>query len=195
MAEAANRLDATDYSVLVPAPTSIPGDTPDESVFLCISGPQASKLKWVRVPISSSLCGQSFLLGKAMIASPPSGAFANRTDKIAHFHDEPDAFGLPPLSKRARWRCPVSQQNQADCSTLTTPTVRWCSVRPLPDNSTITDLLNQYFQELCTIAVRHGATIDQFIGDGILLIQHRSAPRCSRISRLNCCGGNAHCFS
>ena len=85
VAEAANRLDATDYSVLVPAPTSIPGDTPDELVFLCISGPQASKLKWVRVPISSSLCGQSYLSGKAMIASPPSGAFANRTDKIAGF--------------------------------------------------------------------------------------------------------------
>jgi class 3 adenylate cyclase len=38
------------------------------------------------------------------------------------------------------------------------------------DSSIITDLLNQYFQELCTIAIRRGATIDQFMGDGALLI-------------------------
>jgi class 3 adenylate cyclase len=38
------------------------------------------------------------------------------------------------------------------------------------DASVITDLLNQFFQELCAIALRHGAVVDQYIGDGVLLI-------------------------
>jgi class 3 adenylate cyclase len=38
------------------------------------------------------------------------------------------------------------------------------------DVSVITDMLNQYFQELCTIAMRHSAMIDQFMDDGALLI-------------------------
>jgi hypothetical protein len=87
VSEIAVRLDATDYSVLVPAPTSIPGDTPDQLVFLCVSGPQSSKLRWVRVPISSSLSGAVYLSGKATIASPPASgnAFASRTDKIIDY--------------------------------------------------------------------------------------------------------------
>jgi hypothetical protein len=86
-AEIAERLNATDYSVLVPAPTSIPGDTPDQLVFLCASGSQSSKLRWVRVPISTSLSGAVYLSGKATIASPPpsGAAFSTRTDKVTDY--------------------------------------------------------------------------------------------------------------
>lgn len=37
------------------------------------------------------------------------------------------------------------------------------------DNSVITDLLNQYFQDVCRVAMEHGGEVDQFLGDGALL--------------------------
>ena len=37
------------------------------------------------------------------------------------------------------------------------------------DSNVITDLLNQYFQDLCRIAMDHGGEVDQFMGDGALL--------------------------
>ena len=58
-------LDAKDYSVMVPAPTLIPGDRPGELVFLCASGPQGAKLRSVRVPVETSMAGQVFLSGTA----------------------------------------------------------------------------------------------------------------------------------
>ena len=33
----------------------------------------------------------------------------------------------------------------------------------------LADLLNEYFTEMCEIALEHGATIDKFIGDAMLM--------------------------
>ena len=37
------------------------------------------------------------------------------------------------------------------------------------DSNVITDLLNQYFQDVCQVAMEHGGEVDQFMGDGALL--------------------------
>jgi class 3 adenylate cyclase len=213
-AEVAVRLDATDYSVLVPAPTSIPGDEPDQLVFLCASGPQSSALRWVRVPISSSLSGAVYLSGKATIASPSSAdAFAKRTDKITDYKtnetlsvclryrnrqvgvaqflnkrsgqfDSEDANRATVLCMALAVRVGeftsdprriiemghAPRLNQYRVTVMFVDLTRYADLFRYLDSSVITDLLNQYFQELCTIALRHGATIDQYIGDGILLI-------------------------
>src|SRR5271165_1989359 len=214
-ADIATRLDATDYSVLVPAPTSIPGDTPDQLVFLCASGPQSSKLRWVRVPISGSLSGEVYLSGKATIASPPvsGNTFATRTDKITDFKTNEvlsvclryrnQPVGVAQfLNKRsgdfdsddierALNQCMqlaiqvgdfvsdprrivelghAPRRNQSRVTIMITDLTNYAGLFNALDSSVITDILNQYFQDLCTIAIRHGAMIDQFIGDGILLI-------------------------
>jgi class 3 adenylate cyclase len=215
VAEIADRLDATDYSVLVPAPSSIPGDTPDQLVFLCASGSQSAKLRWVRVPISSSLSGAVYLSGKATIASPPSSsaAFASRTDKITDYTTNEalsvclryknQHVGIAQFLNRRGGRfgsadtdravalCTAlavrvgdfmadprkiielghaPRQNQHNATIMITDLSNYAELFKTLDVSVITDLLNQYFQDLCTIAIGHGATIDQFMGDGILLI-------------------------
>lgn len=51
------------------------------------------------------------------------------------------------------------------------------------DASVVIDLMNQYFEALCDVGLRHGGTIDQFLGDGFMmtfnvkrpLANHRSA--------------------
>ena len=90
VADIALRLNVKDYSILVPAPTMVPGDRPNELVFLCASGPQGAKLRSVRVPIESSMSGQVFLSGSATIASPAQNgtAFSQQTDKIAEYHTD-----------------------------------------------------------------------------------------------------------
>jgi class 3 adenylate cyclase len=43
------------------------------------------------------------------------------------------------------------------------------------DPSVIQDILNQYFEALCTVAITHGGRIDKFIGDGFMItfnVQH-----------------------
>lgn len=43
------------------------------------------------------------------------------------------------------------------------------------DASVVLDILNQYFEALCTVAITHGGRIDKFIGDGFMItfnVQH-----------------------
>jgi class 3 adenylate cyclase len=213
-AEIAVRLDASDYAVLVPAPTAIPGDVPEQLVFLCASGPQSSTLLSVRVPISSSLSGEVYSSGKTTIASPSSSAgFANRTDKITGFKtnqtlsvclrhrngrvgvaqflnkrsgqfDYDDAERAPALCATLAIRVGdfaadprrmiemghAPRRNQYRITSMFVDLTNYSNLFRHLDSSVIADLLNQYFQALCTIAINNGATIDQFIGDGVLLL-------------------------
>jgi class 3 adenylate cyclase len=213
--EIADQLDASDYSILVPAPTSIPGDVPDQLVFLCASGPQAAKLQWVRVPISSSLSGQVYTSGQSTIASPPASgaAFATRTDKITDYKTNEtlsvclryrsQRVGVAQfLNKRsgrfdsddigrANILCSTvavrvsdfisdprrlvemghaPRRNQIDVTVMFIDLSNFDKLFSVLDTSVITDLLNQYFQDLGSIAFKHGATIDQFMGDGALFV-------------------------
>lgn len=214
-AEIADRLGATDYSVLVPAPSLIPGDAPDELVFLCASGPQAARLRWVRVQIATSLSGAAYRSDITTIASPPASSvsFATRTDRIIDYKTN-ETLSVPLryknqrvgvaqfLNKRtSKFESADADRAQALCATLAvrvgdfvSDTRNLIELGHAPrrnqhkvtimimdlsnyarlfealDVSVITDMLNQYFQELCTIAMRHGAMIDQFMGDGALLI-------------------------
>ena len=213
--EISNDLDASDYSVLVPAPTAIPGDTPDQLIFLCASGPQATKLHWVRVPISSSLSGQVFMSGQPTIASPPASGqgFATRTDKVTRYttsetlsiclryksqrvgvaqflnkrsgriHSE-DAERAAALCTTLALRVSdfianprqlielghAPRRNQINITVMLIDLTNYNGLFADLDSSVITDLLNQYFQEMCGIAFRYGAAVDQFIGDGALLL-------------------------
>ena len=45
------------------------------------------------------------------------------------------------------------------------------------DNNIITDLLNQYFREVCQVALAEGTSVDQFIGDGALFTFNVAEPR------------------
>jgi class 3 adenylate cyclase len=212
-AEIAERLDATDYSVLVPAPTSIPGDDPDQLVFLFASGPQAAELKWVRVPVATSLSGQAYKSGQPTIGSPLGRAFATLTDKITHYKTS-ETLSVPLRYKARRvgvaqflnkhvgrfdeldkqnalgWCSTLAvrvadfvsdprlladmgfapRSNQYNVSLLFIDLSRYSSLFEMLDNGTIIDILNQYFDELSTIASRYGARIDQYIGDGAFIV-------------------------
>ena len=37
------------------------------------------------------------------------------------------------------------------------------------DTAQVIDMYNQYFEELCEVALRHGGTVDQFLGDGFMI--------------------------
>lgn len=214
-AEVAARLDASDYAVLVPAPTFIPGDVPSRLVFLCASGPQAASLKWVRVPISGSLSGQVYLSGQATIASPPpsGAAFASRTDQITDYKTQEalsvclryrnrrvgvaqflnkrtGRFNSDDLD-RAMLHCATlairvgdfvedprrliemghaPRQKQFRATIMFVDLSHYGSLFDKLENSIIADMINQYFQELCAVALRHEGVVDQFIGDGILIV-------------------------
>lgn len=215
VADIALRLNAKDYSILVPAPTMVPGDQPDELVFLCASGPQGAKLRSVRVPIESSMSGQVFLSGSATIASPAQNgsAFSRQTDKVAEYHTDETLSAC--LLYRGETRGVVQFLNKrggrfsgqdvehavefsshlsslvgefvSDPTRLSelgysprrndfSATVMFVDLSGYSrlfdhlDNSVINDILNQYFEALGTIAFAHNAVIDQFIGDGMLVV-------------------------
>lgn len=213
--EIAGQLDASDYAVLVPAPTSIPGEKPDQLVFLCASGPQAAKLQWVRVPIASSLSGRVYQSGQPTIASPPASGsvFATRTDRVTDYRtnetlsvclryrtqrvgvaqflnkrsarfDSDDTARAATLCSSLALRVSdfvadprrliemghAPKRNQIDITAMFVDMSNYKKLFSTLDSSVITDLLNQYFQELCAIAFRYGATVDQFLGDGMLLV-------------------------
>jgi class 3 adenylate cyclase len=214
-ADLASRLDAEDYSVLVPAPTSIPGDQPDQLVFLCMSGDQAAKLKWVRVPIATSLAGKVFVNGSTAIATPPESgdSFSRRTDQVADYKTKEvlsvclrhrgQSIGVAQfLNKRGgrrfgsddRERAQTQsavlairvadflsdprrltelghapRQNEIDATLMMIDLSHFSALFGRLDSSIVTDLLNEYFAELCGIALHQGAAIDKFIGDGALL--------------------------
>jgi class 3 adenylate cyclase len=217
VAEIAVRLDAGDYSVLVPAPTSIPGDEPDQLVFLCASGDQAAQLKWIRVPIdASSMAGAVFQSGQARIAAPPASGtgFSARTDKVADYRTRETlsvclqyrgkkvgvaqflnkrdgrSFGSDDRERANTLCMPLSirvadflsdprrlielghapRQNQIEASVMFIDLSNSSALFGAVDSSVVVEMFNQYFAECCGIAVRHGAMIDQFIGDGALLL-------------------------
>jgi class 3 adenylate cyclase len=214
IAEVAARLDASDYSVLVPATTADLGSCPDHLVFLCASGPQWSKLKYISVPINTSLSGEVFTTGTATIAAPTlPTTFANRTDKIIDYKTNQTLsvclkyrnqnIGVAQfLNKRSgRFNSADTELAQALCAPLSIRVADFVSdpkgmielgYAPQKDKrhitavfvdlsnfahlfstidaGVITRLLNEYFQEICTIALGHNAVVDQYIGDGIFFI-------------------------
>lgn len=217
----ANRIDAEDCSVLVPAPTIIPGDEPSELVFLYSSVPQWATLKWVRVPIASSLSGEVFASGVASIAAPNSpDSFSRRTDKALEFKTK-DALsvclryrqrnvGVVQFLNKRRGRFDSSDIDTitdfnselairvgdfiSDCRRLVEMghaprrnkfkiTAMFCDLTGYArlcsqiDNSVMVDLLNQYLQTVCDIAIKHGGVVDQYSGDGVLILFNVDVPK------------------
>jgi class 3 adenylate cyclase len=215
VAEIAQQVDATDYSVLVPAPTLNPGDQPDQLVFLCASGPQAATLRRIRVPIARSLAGQVLRSGRPSITQKPGSeeAFSARTDQVSNFRTE-EVLSLPLLHRagcigvlqllnkrgaepfdsgdieRAQnWSGPLARrvaefvedprrlaalghtprQNRVQATVLFTDISNFAQLFNELDSSVVTDLVNQYFQELCSIGLHHGGVIEQFLGDGFMM--------------------------
>ncbi len=213
--EIKTRLGATDCAVLVPAPTSIAGDKPNELVFLYASGAQAVKLRRVRVPIEKSLSGSVYQSGETKTDSPPTSgsAFASRVDKVTHhttsqtlsvcLRYKTERFGVAQFlnkhngqrfdredERRAQDQCTAlaplvanfladprrlielghaPRRKQIEATIMLVDLTNYGALFDELDSSAITDLLNEYFQELCTIALLHGGFIDQFVGDGVLL--------------------------
>lgn len=211
--EVALRLDAQDYSILVPAPTSIPGEEPEHLVFLYVSGDQAAALKWVRVPIKQSLSGKVYATGITSISSPTRETFSNITDRISEYKTDEilsvamkyknSCVGIAQfLNKRgqkrfdindiekAQYQCSAlsvrvadfisdprrlielgfaSRQNQVYATMMYIDMSNFSKLFKALDPATVTDMLNQYFFELCSIALGKGAAIDQFMGDGAFL--------------------------
>jgi len=213
--DAAMRLDANEYAVLVPAPTLIPGDTPSELAFLCAGGPKAAKLRGMRVPIGSSLSGKVYQSGGTTIGYPRTSGndFASRVDKIteqktdealcvclryrnervgvAEFlnkrneqqfnsadieHAQAQCMALAPLvfnfvadPRRLIELGYAPRRDEIDATIMLVDLSHYEALFGELHSSVITDLLNEYFQKLCTIALHHGGVIDQFVGDGVLL--------------------------
>jgi class 3 adenylate cyclase len=213
--EIAQKLDATDYSVLVPAPASIDGDQPDQLVFLIASGPQAARLRWIRVPMATSLSGQVYISGQPTIASPsPLGnSFATVTDKITNIKTN-EALSIclryknrrvgvaQFLNKRlgrfntddidiASSQCLTlavrvgeflsddrrlaelgfsSRSDQYNVTLLFVDLSHYSRLFDSMDTFVIIALLNQYFEELTGIAARYKGRVDQYIGDGALIV-------------------------
>ncbi|QGM44904.1 adenylate/guanylate cyclase domain-containing protein [Methylocystis heyeri] len=214
IADVAARLDASDYSVLVPAASTDLGASPDHLVFLCASGPQWARLKYISVPINTSLSGEVFSTGTATIAAPTlPTTFANRTDKIIDYKTNQtlsvclkyrnQSVGVAQfLNKRSgRFDSADAEMAQALCAPLAIRVADFVSdpkamielgYAPQKDKlhitamfvdlsnfahlfntidaGIITRLLNEYFQEICTIALSHNAVVDQYIGDGIFFV-------------------------
>ncbi|WP_404481057.1 adenylate/guanylate cyclase domain-containing protein [Novosphingobium sp. BL-52-GroH] len=215
IADIAMRLNAKDYSILVPAPTMVPGDRPHELVFLCASGPQGAKLRSVRVPIETSMSGQVFLSGSATIASPAQNGttFSQQTDKVAEYQTDEtlcaclyyrgDLKGVAQFVNKRGGRFNGQDVERAvelsnALSTLVgefvsdpaklgelgysprrndfSATIMFVDLSGYSrlfdhlDNSVVNDILNQYFEALGNIALSYNAVIDQFIGDGMLII-------------------------
>ena len=106
--EIADRLDADEFSVLVPAPTAIPGDEPEDLVFLYASGDQKEALRWVRVPIARSIAGDVFRTGQSAIAAPAGApsAFSGKTDRLTGYKTNEilSAALFSPSMSPTRWK-------------------------------------------------------------------------------------------
>ncbi|MEO6091402.1 MAG: adenylate/guanylate cyclase domain-containing protein [Novosphingobium sp.] len=208
-------LDAKDYSIMVPAPTLIPGDRPDELVFLCASGPQGAKLRSVRVPVETSMAGQVFLSGSATIASPKrnGASFSSQTDQVSDYrtdealsvclHYRGEACGVVQFLNRHNARFSgedvenavrlsrgLSMQvgefvadptrltelgysprrNDFSATVLFADMSGYSKLFDVLDSSVINDMLNQYFEAIGDVAFAHNAVIDQFVGDGVLIV-------------------------
>jgi class 3 adenylate cyclase/outer membrane murein-binding lipoprotein Lpp len=213
VADIATRVNARDYSVLVPAPTLVPGDRPNELVFLCASGKQGKELRALRVPIESSMAGSVFLSGQSRIASPAPTAFSQATDKLLDYRTDEtltvclDWRGEPRgvvqfLNRRSgrfdgsdvheaeQFRAQLAtlvgeftadpsrlgelgyspRRNDFEATVLFVDLSGYSQLFDLLDNSVVNDMLNQYFEALGSVAFAHNAVIDQFIGDGMLII-------------------------
>mgnify|MGYP003579606127 CR=1 FL=1 len=44
------------------------------------------------------------------------------------------------------------------------------------DTAQVIDMYNQYFEDLCEVALRHGGTVDQFQGDGVMISFNAKRP-------------------
>jgi class 3 adenylate cyclase len=213
--ETSDHINATDCSILVPAPTVIQDDITEEFIFLYASGPQGPKLQWVRVPIATSLSGQVYQSGRSTIASPPtSGAsFASRTDKAIDYKTEETLsvclkyknkkIGVAQFLNKKNGQFTASDVEIAEdqCKILASKIFEFISdpknitqmghtprrnqiritamfvdisnseiLFKMLDSSVITNMFNQFFQEICSIGFKFGAVVDQFLGDGALLL-------------------------
>jgi class 3 adenylate cyclase len=217
----ANRIDAEDCSVLVPAPTSIPADRPSELVFLHSSGPQWATLRWVRVPIKGSLSGEVFESGGATIAEPRSpDTFSQKTDKALEFKTRETLsvclrwrqghVGVVQFLNKRRGRFDAAdidvvtafsselairvgdftsdsrrlielghapRRNKLKITAMFCDLTGYARLCSQIDNSVMVDLLNQYLQTVCDIAIRNGGLIDQYTGDGVLILFNVDNPK------------------
>jgi class 3 adenylate cyclase len=61
------------------------------------------------------------------------------------------------------------RQNATDATILFSDISNSSELATNLDASIVIDLLNQYFEELCEVGMRHGGTVDQFLGDGFMM--------------------------
>lgn len=212
----ADRIGVDECSILVPAPTRIAGDTPENLVFLYASGPAAEALKHVHVPMGGSGAGAVYQSGEAAVtrsAGAKTPAFSTKTDTVtgfttremlsvclryrtrtvgvAQFVNKHGGAGFTPEDvQRAQNEClqlagrvaefvadptrlialgHAPREERVEATIMVIDLSGFSRMFETLDSSVITDLLNQYFQDVCRIAMDQGADIDQFMGDGALL--------------------------
>lgn len=86
--------------------------------------------------------------------------------KVGDFIQEPNNFGLIGITTKTR---------ATDASILFSDLSRSATLIKHFDASVVIDFLNEYFEALCSVAIRHGGRIDKFIGDGFMVtfnVQH-----------------------
>jgi class 3 adenylate cyclase len=86
--------------------------------------------------------------------------------KVSEFIQEPNNFGLLGITPKAR---------ATDASILFSDLSKSALLIKGLDASIVIDFLNEYFEALCNVAIRHGGRIDKFVGDGFIAtfnVQH-----------------------
>jgi class 3 adenylate cyclase len=86
--------------------------------------------------------------------------------KVGEFIQEPNNFGLLGITPKAR---------ATEASILFSDLSRSSMLIKSLDASVVIDFINEYFEALCSVAIRHGGRIDKFMGDGFIVtfnVQH-----------------------
>jgi class 3 adenylate cyclase len=86
--------------------------------------------------------------------------------KVGDFIQEPNNFGLLGITPKTR---------ATEASILFSDLSQSAVLVKRFDASVVIDLINEYFEALCNVAIRRGGRIDKFIGDGFMVtfnVQH-----------------------
>jgi class 3 adenylate cyclase len=97
LANLTDTVEASSSSILVPAPSEVAGEEPDELVFFSLLGEGSEKLKGVRVSMES-IAGSVFLTKKPRILHDPrrESTVSTRTDEVANMRTD-EMLALPMM--------------------------------------------------------------------------------------------------
>lgn len=94
------------------------------------------------------------------------GSIGSIASHVGEFIQEPNNFGLLGITPKTR---------ATEATILFSDLSRSALLIKRLDASVVIDFINEYFEGLCSIAIRRGGRIDKFVGDGFIVtfnVQH-----------------------